>query len=437
MNGLAVTFLAINAICLLLFPRRWAPVPFLMGACYMTVGNTVEIGPFSFSAIRLLVIVGVIRVVLRGERLVGKINAMDVLVLTWAAWNLTSSVFHQPFRDALILRLGLVYNACGIYFLLRIFCQSLEDVVRLARTAVILLVPVAVEMVWEKSTGFNLFSLLGDVSPVPASRLGAFRAQGPFAHSILAGTLGAVSIPLMIALWREQRVASLIGLVACVVIIFTSTSSGPVMTAIAAIGALWMWRFRQVMHQFKWMAVLGYVVLSVVMTDPAYYIIARIDFTGGSTGYHRARLIQTAFEHLPEWWLAGTDYTRHWMPTGVSWSPDHADITNYYLRMGVWGGLPLMLLFIAILIKGFSFVGQIIRSSAYVPSNLQFTLWALGASLFAHAVTFISVSYYDQSFVFLYLTLALISSAWSGATAEQVNVEEAVIPRRKFIESTV
>ena len=37
-------------------------------------------------------------------------------------------------------------------------------------------------------------------------------------------------------------------------------------------------------------------------------------------------------------------------------------------------------------------------------------VWALGASLFANAATMISVSYFDQSFVFLYLKLAAIGS---------------------------
>jgi hypothetical protein len=150
------------------------------------------------------------------------------------------------------------------------------------------------------------------------------------------------------------------------------------------------------------------------MNDPAYYILARIDLAGGSTGWHRARLIQSALEFLPEWWLAGTDYTRHWMPTGVSWSVDHTDITNHYLKMGVLGGLPLMLLFIAVLAKGFSFVGQTPRQMPELSQQSRFMLWALGASLFAHAATIISVSYFDQSFMFLYVTLAAISSARPG-----------------------
>jgi hypothetical protein len=82
--------------------------------------------------------------------------------------------------------------------------------------------------------------------------------------------------------------------------------------------------------------------------------------------------------------------------------------------MGVIGGLPLMLLFIAVLLKAFSFVGQMRRDSS--DFDARFMVWTLGASLFAHAATFISVSYFDQSFVFLYLTLAAISSAYGAVT---------------------
>lgn len=413
MNAFAITFLLINAVALLLLPRRWAPLPLLVGACYMTLGQGIEIGSFNFTVIRMLVAAGLVRVLMRGEHMSGRINGLDWLMLVWAVWALISSFFHNDPSAALTFRLGLVYNACGVYFLLRIFCQSHDDVVRLCCITAILLVPVAVEMLNEKLTMFNLFSALGGVPESPAIRSGRIRAQGPFAHAILAGTIGAVCLPFMIGLWQRQKKIALIGIVACLSIIYASASSGPIMSAIAGVGALSMWRYRQNTRLLRWLAVLSYIGLDLVMKAPAYYLISRIDITGGSTGWHRAFLIETALNHLSEWWIAGTDYTRHWMPSGVYWSPDHADITNHYLHLGVLGGLPLMLLFIAVLAKGFSFVGKTLRQSADLPFESRFIIWALGASLFAHAATFISVSYFDQSFVFIYLTLAAIGSVWS------------------------
>lgn len=393
----------------------------------MTLGQGVEVGPFTFTVIRVLVAAGIVRVIMRGERLAGGMHSMDWLMVVWAVWALISSVFHNDPSDALIFRLGLVYNACGIYFLLRVFCQSLDDVVGLCRITALLLVPVAVEMIYEILTQHNLFFALGGFERDLAIRDGRIRAQGPFEHSILAGTVGAACLPFMSVLWRQHRKEAVMGAAACIVMIIATVSSGPILSAMAAIGALFMWRFRLRMRLIRWLAVLCYIGLDMVMKAPAYFLIARIDLTGGSKGWHRARLIESAFQHLHEWWLAGTDFTRDWMTTGVGWSADHTDITNHYLKMGVIGGLPLMILFIAILTTGFSFVGQALRRQpADLNQGSQLMIWALGATLFAHAATFISVSYFDQSFLFIYLTLALIGTTRSDTFLSQKNAENKV-----------
>jgi len=414
-NGLVIVFILVNAVALLTLPRRWAPLPLLIGACYVTLGQGIELGPLHFTVIRMLVAVGILRVIMRGERLAGRMNGLDWLMAVWAGWALISSLFYQDVSGAFVNRLGLVYNSCGIYFLLRVFCQTLDDVVGLCRVTAILLVPVALEMLFEKLSQQNLFSVLGGIPEGPAIREGRIRAQGPFAHAILAGTVGAVCLPLILALWQRHRKEAVIGVATCAVMIFAAASSGPIVGALAGVGALFMWRYRDRMRLVRWLAVLGYVGLDLVMQAPAYYLIGRFDLAGGSTGYHRAALMESAIIHLDEWWLAGTDYTRHWMASGVSWSLEHTDITNHYLQMGVTGGLPLMLLFIAVLGKGFSFVGRTMRQEPELPLESQFMIWALGASLFANATNFLAVSYFDQSFVFIYLTLAAIGSVHSSS----------------------
>jgi hypothetical protein len=421
MNSIGTVFFIFNAGALLMLPRQWAALPFLVGACYMTLGQGITLGPFHLYFIRILIAVGVVRVIVRGERLAGQMTSLDWLMAIWAAWALVSSLFHKDPSGVLVNRLGLVYNGCGIYFLLRVFCQSLNDVVRLCRITAILLIPLSIEMLLEKNSGHNLFSALGGVSDFSEVRNGRIRAQGPFAHSILAGTAGAVSLPLMIGLWQHHRKTAIAGIVASCSMIVASASSGPIMSALFAIVALFMWNWRNRMQLIRWLAVLAYIGADLVMKAPAYFLVARIDLTGSSTSWHRAYLIETALKHLSEWWFVGTDYTRHWMDYGVGWSPDHIDITNHYLYMGVLGGLPLMFLFIAILAKAFSLVGQTLREAENkLSSTSRFMIWALGASLFSHATTFMSVSYFDQSFVFLYLTLAAISSAAIQSTQSPV-----------------
>jgi hypothetical protein len=152
------------------------------------------------------------------------------------------------------------------------------------------------------------------------------------------------------------------------------------------------------------------VVLNQIMTDPVYYLLARIDITGGSTGWHRAALIQSAIAHLQEWWLAGTDVTRHWMPTGIYANETQTDITNHYIAMGVMGGLLLMAAFIWVLVEAFICVGKALRLNTHAPRSQQFMIWVLGCILLGHAVTFFSISYFGQEVVFLYLLFGSIGS---------------------------
>ena len=409
-----LTFVAVAAVLIVLLPRRSAAVPLMVGVCYIALGQGIQVGPFHFFVIRILILAGLLRALVRNERPIGGGTRLDWLMLWWGGGAVVASAFRADPGATVVFNLGLAFNALGIYFLLRVFLTCQEDAVWLCRVVVIMLVPVALEMALEHATESNLFALFGGVTEYPAIRNGRLRAQGPFAHAILAGTVGAVCLPLAIALWGKYRHTALAGIIACVSMVFTSASSGPLLSAMGTVLALVLWPWRTHMRVFRRLIVGAYLVLDLVMKAPPYYLLARIDLAGGSTGWHRAALIESAIGHLSEWWLAGTDYTRHWMPTGVSWSPNHTDITNYYLQLGVDGGLPLMLLFIAMLVVGFRTVGDVVAGDSQREGSRGFFAWALGASLFGHTATGISVSYFDQSFAFVYLTLAAIATV-SGA----------------------
>ena len=98
------------------------------------------------------------------------------------------------------------------------------------------------------------------------------------------------------------------------------------------------------------------------------------------------------------------------MASGVGWSQDHTDITNHYIKMGVQGGVLLLLMFIACLLIAFQYVGKVLMACRGDAEWKQYTVWALGATLWAHSVAFVSVSYFDQTNVFFFLTLASIGS---------------------------
>src|SRR3954471_15162124 len=95
MDLIGLIFFVVASIALLVLPRKWAPVPLLVSCCYMTLGQGIVLGPFSLPVYRMVLTVGIVRVFVRNERLEGRINAIDLMVVAWAAWVFFASFFHE------------------------------------------------------------------------------------------------------------------------------------------------------------------------------------------------------------------------------------------------------------------------------------------------------------------------------------------------------
>lgn len=438
MNLLALVFFIVTAVLLWVVPRKYAPAPLLVGCCYMTIRQGVDVGEISLPIFRMLMAVGLLRAIMRGEWIAGSFNKIDKLMICLAGWLVFGSFFHSG-RDGSgpIFILGLLFNLMLTYFLIRVWIQDLEGMENLAKIIAIMLIPLALAMAFEQMTSRNLFSAFGGLPEDVLVREGRVRAQGPFRHPILAGTVGAVSVPLMAGILKRYRCIASLGIVSGVVIVVASASSGPIMSLLTGACALGMWKLRHFTRLIIMIAAGVYCVLIIVMNRPPYYLISKIDILGGSTGWHRAFLIEQTFKYLPEWWLFGTDHTRHWMPNqGIGASENHTDITNYYIAFGVMGGLLAMILVIWILISAFRAVGLSRTSLDYKNRDQAFMIWAFGAGLLSHAVTGISVSYFDQSMIFFWLNVAAISSVYSITILNANNMESADFERGSVYENT-
>lgn len=415
MNAAGILFFLISAIALMTAPRKWAIIPLLMGVIYITHGQFVELGSIKLPVFRMLLTVGLIRIIVRGEGPAGGFGTVDKLMLAMGGWLFFASFFHES--DAIgagpVFITGKIAEIGLCYFLVRSFCQDLDDYSSIMGVIAILLVPIALEMIQEKYSGVNLFSkIFGGVREEVVARDEAFRARGPFRHAILAGTVGASLVPILIGLWRRNPGAAKIGLIACFTMVFACSSSGPIISLGCAFIGLFLWKFRNLMGLVRWSIPFGCLFLQMVMEKPFWFIIGRLSI-GGSTGWHRSQLIDSAIRYRSEWWLYGTDHTRHWMPTGVTYDPNATDITNYYIAYGVMGGIVAMLLLIAMAWVAFKWVGKSIDE---IPeddeSGDRFMIWCMGSSLFAHVASSISVAYYDQSVFFFWFSIATISSIY-------------------------
>jgi hypothetical protein len=436
MSGVLVALLAVAAYFLWTLERKWAALPLLLGALYLGAYQQLDLGAH-FTATRILIILGLVRVLVKRERFGHGWVPLDRAVICWGVWMVASTVFHKD--GTLIFRLGMVLDTLGVYFLFRIFIHDSEEFVGLCRRISVLIAPLALAMVFEKATGRNCFEALGGVPGGAELRNGHFRARGPFLHQLASGNIAAACLPMSLYLWWDRRALALIGVISALCIVVATGSSGPIMSVAAVTVALGLWRVRRLLGAMRWLTVLGLIALDLVMNDPVYFLVARIDLTGGSTGYFRAALIRSSIMHLSEWWLAGTDRTRHWMPSGIPADEDNTDITNHYLAMGVMGGLLLMGLFLWILFAAFAALGRALRWNEDGAFDQQFLLWVLGAILFAHATSFWSISYWDpQSLLFLFFCLAAIGSVAVATTAGPApETAPSIVPGEPEIRSSV
>ena len=146
-------------------------------------------------------------------------------------------------------------------------------------------------------------------------------------------------------------------------------------------------------------------------------------------GWFRSFLIDQTIAHFKEWWLFGTTYTAHWAPAGEvpAGDPNNMDITNHYIVQGVSGGLLKLLLFLAIIVASFKTVGRWFKSED-AESPIGILVWAVGVSLFAHCLSFVSTTYFDQIVVVWYWLLAMIASipAWKSEAYASAPVEASV-----------
>ncbi len=401
--GLAA--IAVLGLATLVLPRRYAAMPILIMACFVAPAQRIVVATLDFNLLRIMVLFCWMRVLARGESAAIRWQALDKAVILWAV---TSIICHTALHGtlaAMINRLGFAFDALGMYFMFRCLIRDWSDVGHVAMGLILLSIPVAVAFSIERSTGHNAFAFLGGVPEITMIRQGRLRCQGAFAHPILAGCFWAAAMPLMAAYgfsgvhrWRWVAV----GILAGGFIILACASSTPVTGAFCAgVGAaafILRWRMRAVLAGI----VATLIAIHVSWRMPVWYLLAKVDLVGGSTGWHRYWLIDVTIRHFNDWWLMGTKSPALWSPLG------YLDVTNQYVLEAINGGLLTLTFFVSMIVLAFSAVGHTWRRERRDQRRVAMA-WLLGVSLFVHCANFVAVSYFGQIIVLWYLSLALIA----------------------------
>lgn len=415
---------------MLLLPRKCVIFPVLAAAFLLPMDQIVVVGPFHFFLLRLLLFFGWIR--LLGIKLSspcpilsGGMNSVDKAVVLLGVFGAVNYVLLRADWEACVNQLGALYTMLGAYFLVRFLIRDHADVIYTLRVLAYVEVIVAGIMLVEQLTGRNPYVVFGGGKQFFRSSLiernNRFRTMAAFLHPIRAGTFGATSLGLFVALWwtaRKNRRGALAGVVAASVITIASASSTPFSAYLAAVGALCLWPLRKQMRLIRWGIVGALISLHLVMKAPVWVLIRRVDFVGGS-GDHRYQLVNQFIRHFGDWCLLGTQHNSEW-------GEGMFDMANQYVYIGwTYGFLPFIL-FLATIVFGFQYLG--VARKASESRNQQLFLWALGATLFSHVVAFFGISYLDQVVLVWYVLLAIISAATAPYLARSAAPGQLAVP---------
>lgn len=389
--------------------RKYAIVPLLLGMLLIPYGQNWYIGGFHLYVSRLLIILAWIRVGISrlssSQRLLpGGFTVLDKLFLVWACYRALATILLYGQVAAVTNQIGFLWDALGGYFLFRCLVENQETILRVVKAFAVVAVIAAAGMIYEQLMGHNLFAFLGAVRLIPEIREGRVRSQAFFGHALLAGAFGATTFCLFLWLWKRGKTwfIPLIGLIASIVMAYFASTSTPIMALMGGIFVLCLWPIRAHMRALRWAMVTTLVGLHLVMKAPVWFLIGRIDLSGGSTGNHRAVLIDNFIRHFSDWWLVGTH-------ENVNWGYDMWDQCNQYILEGENGGLIAFACFIAMFCVCYRWIGTA-RKAVEGDKEREWLFWILGAALFSQTMAFVGVDYFDQTKFVWYMLMVTVTT---------------------------
>lgn len=390
--------------------RHRAVLPVLLIACLISPAQRVVVATLDFNLLRIMVLFGWARLLLRGELRSFQFTALDYTVIAWAVTRGSCMWILRDFQfGSIVFAAGYAFDAIGLYFLFRILIRNSDDAAQVLKLTAWVGAGISVFFLIERATQYNVFGHMGGVKLITGIREGRLRCQGAFAHPILAGCFWAALIPQFAALWlhpRGRKAAAIAGALASMIIIFCCASSTPVMALMFGMMGACIYVIRPFMRLIRWSILLGLTTLHIVMEAPVWHLISRVNVIGGSTGWHRYKLMNEFINNWQDWYLFGVRSTAHW---GIT------DITNQFVKEGIYGGLLTFILFILLIVFAFQGVGRALRRSE--GNRFRMVLaWSLGVGIFIHVMNYLSVSYFGQIIMVWYLHLATIASLQQEAS---------------------
>jgi hypothetical protein len=166
LHPIVMILLIIAILLILVLPRKYVIVPFLMAIFLTPFGQQLYVGGVHFFIPRILILFGWARIGLTPKSsesgiTSGGFSPIDKVFICWAAFRATATYLEFLEAGALINQCAFLWDTVGGFFLLRYLIREEEDILRVVRTLGFIVCLLAVTMAYEKLHGVNPFGYMG------------------------------------------------------------------------------------------------------------------------------------------------------------------------------------------------------------------------------------------------------------------------------------
>ena len=404
------------ALILILQPRHALGV-FIACLVGYPVFLTLQMGPLSFSATRILIPILLVKVWFASDLFSRfRWQALDTWVLIYAIAQVVALLTNVPAEIALQRQSGLALDTVFPYFAVRLIVRSRRDFWSVVQAFIYVSIPVAMigviqSVTWSNPYGY-IHGFFAVPNPVNLTRHGLYRADASFGNYIAFGMHFAFMAPLVMALYGQRIWKNWIVL-GCFAVMtagaLASLSSGPMFTIFMGLAMVAGFPLRDRWRMFVVLGVLFCIFLEFYSNRHFYEVITRFAFNS-HTAYYRIGLYEEALGGgMRGHWLFGYGYVGigpgndntnfHWV---------HLDMTSIYIgalaRFGLAGLIPLLA------IKFLVYRRLYLAAQRFERQRDQWLIWTVAAALAGWSIGTLSVNLVQQTLHLFYIQIAL---AWN------------------------
>ncbi len=375
----------------------------------------IPLGLFEASAPRLVALLLIGKALVGGKHRMVTSSRVDKIILVIWVWTILASIIADTSLSPHVIQMiGRGFDTVLIYFVVRFYMTSIEDLKGLGRWLTIVAIVVGTLGVIEAVTTHSPYSGASAFRPwagfgssdAEQFRNGFLRAKGSTSIHIYFG----MSIMLVTGmLWsinsgfrlRMGRWAILLGVLGTL----SSMSSVP-WIACALMFVLGLYRIKPTLIRPSIYLLITLGFLLELASNRHFYNLIDYFVLDPHNAWYRSRLLEIAAAHLSEFWLVGvgSNWPIHW---GVLLDDrESIDVVNHFLIVALNGGLAAMFLYIATHYLALTDVSKFRKSGKEMP--MRIVAFNLACVLLALDFSSMTVSFFGPPLILSYVLLGLV-----------------------------